>query len=247
MVDNTIIFFSMTGIVICLIGLSKGGFDGSMGALGTPLMILVLPADQVVGLLLPILMIADVFAVTSHWKRWDRKLVILLLPGAVVGVLIGTLFITNVSPTMLRRGIGVIALLFALYKLFEQSIFGSIRYQAQNWHGSVAGTVAGFSSSLAHTGGPPITIYLLMQEVTPRVFVATSALFFMALNWIKVPSYFYAGLFDFNLLWRVAWLLPLLPISVWVGKSVATKINKVIFDRIILFFLVLSGVLLLVR
>jgi uncharacterized membrane protein YfcA len=247
MIDNSMIFFSMTGIVICLIGLSKGGFGGSMGALGTPLMVLVLPADQVVGLLLPILMIADIFAVTSHWKRWDQKLVILLLPGAVVGVLIGTLFITNVSPTMLRWGIGVIALLFALYKLFEQSIFRSFRYQAQNWHGSVAGTMAGFSSSLAHTGGPPITIYLLMQEVTPRVFVATSALFFMALNWIKVPSYFYAGLFDFNLLWRVAWLLPLLPISVWVGKSVATKINKVIFDRIILFFLALSGVLLLVR
>ncbi|MBN1995267.1 MAG: sulfite exporter TauE/SafE family protein [Anaerolineae bacterium] len=247
MTDNPLIFLSMTALVICLIGFSKGGFDSTMGALGTPLMALVMPADQAVGLLLPILMIADVFAVASHWKRWDRKLVTLLIPGAIVGVIIGTLFIANVSPTILRRGIGVIALLFAVYKFFEQYIFGSITYQARNWHGLAAGTAAGFSSALAHTGGPPITIYLLMQKVTPRVFVATSALFFMVLNWLKVPTYYYANLFDFELLGQVVWLLPLLPVSVWVGKVISTKINKFIFDRIILVFLVASGVLLLVR
>jgi uncharacterized membrane protein YfcA len=245
--DNLIIFFGTTAVVICLIGLSKGGFGGTTGVLATPLMALVIPANQVIGLLLPILMIADVFAVTSHWKRWDQKLVILLLPGAVTGVLIGTLFLTSVSPLVLRRGLGVIALLFVFYKLFEQSILGSTEYQAQNWHGLAAGVAAGFSSSLAHTGGPPITIYLLMQKITPRAFVATAALFFTVLNWIKVPSYFYADLFDFKLLWRVAWLLPLLPISVWLGKWAAIRINKLTFDRIIIFFLAVSGVWLLVR
>ena len=247
MVDNPIVFFSMMALVICLIGLSKGGFGGTMGALATPLLALALPANQVVGLLLPILMIADVFAVTSHWKRWERRLVLLLIPGAVVGVIIGTFVIASVSPTILRRGIGVIALLFAVYKAFEPKITGSNTYQPKNWHGLTAGTVAGFSSSLAHTGGPPITIYLLMQELPPRVFVATSALFFMALNWIKVPTYYYAGLFDFNLLWYVAWLLPLLPISVWIGKSISTRINRALFDRIITVFLAVSGILLIIR
>jgi uncharacterized membrane protein YfcA len=246
-IDQTIVFYVMLAVVICLIGLSKGGFGGMMGALGTPLLALILPADTVIGLLLPILIIADVFAVASHWKKWNNKLVVLLLPGAILGVFIGTLFITNVSPLVLRRVLGVIALLFAGYKLFESVILGATHYQPRNWHGVTAGTIAGFSSSLAHTGGPPITIYLLMQEITPRTFVATSALFFMALNWIKVPTYFYADLFDFKLLWQVAWLLPLLPISVWVGKSISTRINKVLFDRIILAFLALSGVLLLVR
>jgi uncharacterized membrane protein YfcA len=247
MVENPIIFFTMMAVVICLIGLSKGGFGGTMGALATPFLALVLPANQVVGLLLPILIIADVFAVASHWKRWDRRLVLLLIPGAVIGVIIGTFFIASVSPTMLRKGIGVIALLFAVYKFIEPKLRASNTYQPKNWHGLTAGTVAGFSSSIAHTGGPPITIYLLMQELPPRVFVATSALFFMALNWIKVPTYYYAGLFDFNLLWYVAWLLPLLPISVWVGKSISTRINRTLFDRIIVVFLALSGILLIIR
>jgi len=245
LIDQTIVFYVALAVVICLIGLSKGGFGGSTGALATPLMALILPADQVIGLLLPVLIIADVFAVALHWKKWDKRLVILLLPGAVVGVLMGTFFITNVSPLVLRRALGILALPFAGYKFFESFVLGAFHYQARNWHGLTAGTVIGLYSSLAHTGGPPITIYLLMQNISPRVFVATSALFFMIINWIKVPTYFYAHLFNFELLGQVAWLLLLLPLSVWAGKSIAAKINKVLFDRIMVFFLALSGILLL--
>lgn len=205
-----------------------------------------MPADQVIGLLLPILMIADVFAVATHWQRWDNKLMLLLIPGAVVGMLVGTFFIAAISPGMLRRGIGIIVLLFVIYKLFERQITHSIQYQPRNWHGLAAGGIASFASTLAHTGGPPIAIYLLMQDVSPRVFVATSALFFAITNWIKVPSYFYLGLFNFELLGQVAWLLPLLPLSVWVGKRVADKVNKTIFDRAIIALLTLSAVLLLI-
>ncbi|MBK5107995.1 MAG: TSUP family transporter [Anaerolineales bacterium] len=77
----------------------------------------------------------------------------------------------------------------------------------------IAGTITGFSSALAHTGGPPVSIYLLLQDVTPRVFIATSAIFFFLLNWIKVPYYWCAGLFDFQQLWQIAWLLPLVPLG----------------------------------
>jgi uncharacterized membrane protein YfcA len=119
------------------------------------------------------------------------------------------------------------------------------QYQSQNWHGVLAGSTAGFSSTLAHTGGPPVSIYLLMQDISPRTFVATSALFFMVLNWIKVPSYLYIGLLDFQLLKQVVWLFPLLPLSVWVGKLIADKINKVLFDRLIVIFLAVSAFLLL--
>ena len=239
-------FFLITAVVICLIGLSKGGVGGTLGVLATPLMALVLPADRVVGLLLPILMIADVFAVASHWRRWDNRLVLLLMPGAILGMLLGTLFIATISPVTLKRGIGVIVLLFVVYKLLESRLVNISQYQPHNWHGWLAGGAGGFSSTLAHTGGPPITIYLLMQNIAPRTFVATSALFFMVVNWIKVPSYLYIGLFDFPLLWRTAWLFPLLPISVWVWKRMADKINKALFDRIIIILLFVSGLLLLV-
>jgi hypothetical protein len=239
------LFYLMAAIVALIIGLSKGGLGGTLGALATPLMALVMPADQVIGLVLPVLMLADVFAVALHWRRWNARLVWLLIPGSILGVTVGTFFITNAPTRTLQIALGVIILLFALYRIFEKRIVRSFTYRPSDWHGLLAGTVTGFSSALAHTGGPPVSIYLLMQEVSPRIFIATSAVFFLILNWIKVPYYFYAGLFDFQLLLRIAWLLPLVPAGVWVGRWAAGKVNKETFERVIIGLLVLTAGLLI--
>jgi len=191
------------------------------------------------------LMTADVFAVALHWKRWDWRLTRLLLPGAVVGVTIATLFIKNAPTGSLKLALGIIVLVFAVYRIFENRLLVLFRYQGQDWHGSVAGTVAGFSSALAHSGGPPVTIYLLMQKVTPGVFMATSAVFFMILNWIKVPYYLYVGLFDFPRLLSVAWLSPLLPLGVWLGKRLGEKIDKTAFERLVVVLLVMTALMLI--
>jgi uncharacterized protein len=245
MESNTTLFYFMTALVALIIGLSKGGLGGMPGALATPLMALVMPANEAIGLLLPILMLADIFAVAAHWRRWNGRLVWLLIPGAVAGVTIGTYFITNVPTRALQIVLGVIVLLFAIYKIFEKRILQSLKYQPRDWHGLVAGTIAGFSSALAHTGGPPVSIYLLMQNVTPQVFNATAAIFFMILNWIKVPYYWYAGLFNFQLLWQVAWILPLVPVGVWLGKRFSTRVNKETFDWIIVGLLIIISVMLI--
>ena len=242
---NPVIFYTMAAFVALLIGFAKGGLGGTVGGLATPLMALVMPADQVIGLLLPILMIADLFAVSSYWKQWNWRMIILLMPGAILGVTIGTFFITNAPTETLRTTLGIIVLLFALYKMLEARLFRALAYQARDWHGIFAGTVAGFSSALAHTGGPPVSIYLLLRRVPNRTFNATSALFFAILNWIKVPYYFYAGLFDFGRLASLIWLLPLLPLGVWSGKWLADKISRVAFERVIVFLLAVTALLLI--
>ncbi len=198
MTVDPVVFYVMVAINAFMIGLAKGGLGGTLGALATPLLALVMPADQVIGLILPILMFADIFAIAFHWRRWNNKLVLLLLPGAVVGVTIGTFFITNAPTESLRTALGVIVLVFAVYKIFESRLQSWLAYHPRNWHGSVAGTITGFSSALAHTGGPPVSIYLLLQDVTPRVFIATSAIFFFLLNWIKVPYYWYGDYLILN-------------------------------------------------
>jgi hypothetical protein len=245
MEQNTTLFYLMTALVALIIGLSKGGLGGMPGALATPLMALVMPADQAIGLLLPILMLADVFAVALHWRRWNGRLVWLLIPGAVVGVTIGTYFITNAPTRTLQIALGVIVLLFAVYKIFEKRILGLFHYQPRDWHGMVAGTITGFSSALAHTGGPPVSVYLLMQDIPPGVFNATAAIFFLILNWIKVPYYWYAGLFNFQLLWQVVWILPLVPVGVWLGKQFSNKVNKETFDQVMVALLVIASILLI--
>lgn len=247
MLPDTLTFYLVTAFVILLIGLSKGGLGGSAGGAATPLMALVMPPDLAIGLLLPLLMLTDVFAVSAHWGRWDRRLLILLVPTSVIGITLGTLLITSISGDALRVGLAIFVLLFVVYKLFEARIQRAMQYQPQNWHGYVSGAVAGFTSTLAHTGGPPITIYLLLQNIAPRAFIATSAAYFAIINWIKVPYYLYAGILHPSQLLEIGWLLLLIPVGVLAGRWLSVRIDKVTFDRLMLVLLVVSAVLLLVR
>ncbi|MFN2126962.1 MAG: sulfite exporter TauE/SafE family protein [Anaerolineales bacterium] len=242
---NDSLILVIPAAVAFLIGLAKGGFGGMLGALAVPLMALVMPAREAIGVVLPILMFADVFAVASHWRKWNIKLVFLLIPGAILGVTIGTIFITNAPSDILRKFLGVIVLLFSIYKLLESRILKSIQYAGKNWHGIVFGTITGFSSSLAHTGGPPVSIYLLLQDIKPRMFIATSALFFMILNWIKVPFYLYANMFNFEILLGYTWLIPIVPLGVLVGRWFSVRVSKKVFEKIIVILLCVAGLMLL--
>ena len=110
-------------------------------ALAVPMMALVMPDRVVIGLVLPLLMFTDIFTVASHWKRWDRRLVLLLIPGAVVGVTIGILFITNPPTDALRTLLGIIVLAFTAYKLLAKRILAALKYEGRSWHGLLAGSV----------------------------------------------------------------------------------------------------------
>jgi uncharacterized membrane protein YfcA len=247
MTADSIIYISAVALAAFLTGVSKAGLGGTMGVLITPMMALIMPADQAIGLLLPIFILGDIFALIAHWRHWNRSLLWLLIPGGLVGVTLGAYVLTNISTTILQRLLGIFVFLFILYRLVEGRVLKALRYRARNWHGWVAGGLAGFTSTLAHAGGPPIVIYLLMQDIAPRVFVATSVLFFAMINWIKVPYYYQAGLFDFAGQMKLLWLAPLVPLGVWVGSRLAQRIDRGIFEWIILVLLGISGVLLLTR
>jgi len=246
MIENIFLFYIIVGSVFLLVGLAKGGLGGTLGALATPLMAIALPYEPVIGTVLPILIFADLFAVAFYWKQWNSKLLILLLPGSIIGVTIGTWLITSEPTAGIQRILGIIVLFFVVYKAFEKRILRAMKYSPKGWHGVFTGGISGFSSSLAHIGGPPVSIYLLLQDLTPSVFVGTSVLFLMILNWIKIPYYIYADLFDFQRLWQIGWLAPLVPLGVWLGKSMVVRIHKELFEQIIVGLLFITGVMLVI-
>ncbi len=245
MSDYTVEIYLIVALGIFLIGMSKGGMGATLGALTVTMIALVLPIKDVVGFLLPILMLADILAVGAHWKKWNGRLLVWLVPASLAGVTVGTLFLANAPSELIRTMLGVIVLLLALYKLFEKSISRRLKYTPRNWHGLIAGSVAGFTSSVAHTGGPPIDSFLLMQSLQPRVFAATSAIFFFILNYIKVPFYFAADVFNFDLLRQFLWLLLLVPLGVWAGRWLVVRVNKKLYESIILAFLFVAALLLI--
>ena len=245
--DQPFLFYFVIGLAAFITGLSKAGLGGALGVLITPLVVSVMPSAQALGFTLPVLMIGDIFAMAAHWGRWEGKLLRILLPGALVGVTLGTFVLTNISSVALRRALGIMVMVFFLYRLFEPRLRASAHLMKSRWMGLGTGALAGFTSTLAHAGGPPVTMYLLMQNLSPRSFVATSVLFFTVLNWIKVPYYWAAGLFDFEMQLRLAWLLLAVPIGVWAGRWLTQHISKEIFDRAILLLLGITAVWLLLE
>ena len=107
-----------------LIGVSKAGFGGGPGVIATPLLSLVMPVPEAAALLLPILLLADVFAVRHYYDQVDKQSLRVLLPGALLGILLGALFFRQFSDQdrVLKLGIGVIALAFVLYQAVRSRI-----------------------------------------------------------------------------------------------------------------------------
>jgi uncharacterized membrane protein YfcA len=238
-------------IAVCafLTGLSKGGLGGALGTLVTPLLALVVPASVAVGLALPLLIVGDVFAVSAHWRGWDKRIVWRLLPGTILGVVVGSLVISSLSPLVIQHVLGAAAILYVLYKLWSRQHPAAEGSSAADpsWQTSTFGGICGLTSTVANAGGPVMTIYLLTKRLTPSVFVATTALYFAILNAMKVPGYLSAHILTPEMFVLVAWSIPLIPMGVWLGKMLDKHIDMVTFETIILVFLAITGVVLLLK
>ncbi len=232
-----------------LTGLSKGGLGGALGTLVTPLLALAMPAPVAVGMSLPLLIIGDVFAVSAHWGGWDRRLVWALLPGSILGVVVGSLIIGSLSPLVVQHGLGAVAILYTLYKLWtrRQAATKPRPEDDPRWQASAFGSMTGLASTMANAGGPIMTIYLLTKQLAPSVFVATTALYFAILNALKVPGYLSAHILRPEMFVLVAWSIPLIPFGVWSGKLLDKRIDMATFEVIIVVLLAITGVALLLK
>lgn len=219
-----------------LIGLSKGGLGGPVPvALVTPLLSQIMPAAQAVGVVLPLLIFADGFALWAYWRQWEETYIRRMLPLGVVGVGMGVLLLAALAPhdTLLRRVLGLFTLTIILYKTLGGRLT-TIKYQPRAWHAYLAGWASGFGSALANVGAPPFTAYMLLQNVSPHSFVGTTTLFFAIINLLKLPGFLGAGVLDLQRLASLSWMFALIPFGVWLGRKVVSWINPHVFEWMML-------------
>lgn len=230
-------FYLLAIPAVIALGLSKGGFSG-VGTIAAPLLALVIPPVQAVGILIPILLVQDVVTVWSYWRLWDTRILTIMIPGQVAGVGLAWLIAAYVPDAAIRLVIGAIAVAFALSQWF------GIAARFATPHPSVIagrlwGAVSGFTSFIANTGGPPFQIYVLPQKLEKNVFVGTFSLFFAAGNALKVVPYFLLGQLNATNLTTSAVLLPLAVAAnlagVWlVRRTPAEAFYKIIYVLIFL-------------
>jgi uncharacterized membrane protein YfcA len=224
-------FYAAAIPAVLLTGISKGGFGSALGGIGVPLMALAISPLDAAAILLPVLCFMDLVGFRVYYGKWDSANLRIMLPGAVLGVAIGTLTFGMLSENAVRILIGGIAVAFTLNAWLglgaRQEPAGSSVIKGTFWSG-----VSGWTSFLAHAGGPPAMIYMLPQRMDKTTYVATIGVFFMFVNAIKLVPYAWLGQFSANNLGTSLVLAPLVPLGVWLGLWLQQRINTVWFYRI---------------
>ena len=189
------LFYAAAVPAVILLGLAKGGFSG-LGALSLPLMALVVSPVQAAAITLPILIVQDVVSVWAYRHTWDRRNVVILLLGAISGIVTGYLLAAQVSDAAVKLAVGLISVAFAVRRMVvERRKTPPKPAPADVPRGIFWGWVTGFTSMVAHAGGPPFQIYVMPQRLPRDIFVGTGAVLFALVNWIKVPPYLVLGQF----------------------------------------------------
>jgi uncharacterized membrane protein YfcA len=234
-------FYAAAIPAVFLVGLSKGGFGGTMAMLGVPIMTLAISPVQAAGIMLPILVMMDVIALIAYKGRADWKTIAILLPAAVVGIGIGWAAAAYVNDDFVILLVGIISIAFVADYLFKR------RKQAEGASHNVPkgifwGTVTGFTSFISHTGGPPYQMYTLPLRMAPALFVGTGVIFFAVVNALKLVPYFMLGQFDTTNLTTSFTLFPLALIATLTGVRLVRIIKVETFYNIIYVFMGLIGI-----
>lgn len=239
--DWTFYFLTITGVI--LIGVSKAGFGGGVGIAAVPIFIWAFDdSKEALAVMLPILCACDVFSLI-HWRKtYDKKNILWLMPGVVLGIVIASFFLGEFTDATIKFWIGVIAIFFVMYQWGKSWVMKEMGdYHPKPWHGWLFGWTIGFTSTIAHAAGPPATMYLLPQNMGKQLYVGTTVWLFTFVNALKLIPYILLGMISLPRFSTSVFLMLFVPIGTLLGFWMNQRINETVFNAIIYIFMLLVG------
>ena len=233
-------FYAVSIPAVLLMGVSKSGFGAGFGSLAVPLMALAVTVPQSVAIFMPILFVMDILGMAAFRKDFDIQLLRFLIPCGLVGIVIGALLFSLLNAHTVAGIVGVFTLLFLAQRLLFPPTVES--RPPPRWVGAILTATAGFTSFIAHAGGPPINAYVIPLRLSPIRFTATMAFFFFVINLAKWIPYAWLGLLDLRNLLTSLVLLPIAPMGVWLGVWLARRIDQILFYRLVYVGMFLTGI-----
>ena len=235
--DFPLAFYPVAVVAILASGVAKGGFGTGSGGLGVPLMSIFIAPPEAAGIMLPILCAMDIFSVYAYRRHWSAKHLWFMLPGAVVGIVAGGFAFGALPVNAIRLLIGLIAVAFAVNQWFVLAERLARRLSTRQGPpgrvaGAIWGSLSGFTSTLAHAGGPPFAAYILAQKLDKTLIVGTSVFFFFVVNYLKLVPYYFLGQLNEGNLVASALFAPLAPMGIWIGIWLHRRISERAFYRV---------------
>ncbi|MHC4253791.1 MAG: sulfite exporter TauE/SafE family protein [Planctomycetota bacterium] len=263
-------------VAALIIGVSKAGFGSGVGIMAVPLMAVAIGSGRMLGVLLPVLIVGDVFSIIHYLRARDGRNLRVLLTGCAGGIACGGLLLgwsrTLASGERLLDGsVGGLCIVFVSVQAWllvrrargealkadapkpetaeadaseaDTAAPSAAPYRPASWHGVLAGLAAGLTSTLAHAAGPVIAMFLLAQRMDKRIFVGTSAWFFLGCNLMKVPV-FLAGerpIITGETITFLPYLAPLVVVGTLLGVWMNRRLPARAFSAVIYVLVLLTG------
>ena len=233
-------------LVVLLSGISKSGFAGALGAFSVPLLLLVMNPKNAIALMLPLLIVADVFSLKSYWKLWHYAELKRLLPGTFVGIALATVFLQGASEFWLTVAIAGLSVAFGVRGVFFRHNKVSNAKQV-NVLAGVTGTLAGISTTLIHAGGPPLMVYFNSRAVSTSGYIATVAVIFALMNVVKLVTFSATGLLQLEHVLLALCFIPVAMLGNKLGIMIAAKLAPGRFVKVMNALLILLGIALIIK
>jgi uncharacterized membrane protein YfcA len=237
-------FYIVTMLAVMLVGFGKGGMGDALGLLGVPILTFVMPSVQAAAILLPILIVMDIIALWTWRAHWNRQTLVIVLPGALVGIAIGWATFAVVPDYVMRLLIGIVALSFTGRFFYNKYLAGNVDQPPRPNEpvgATIWSTLSGYGSFIAHAGGVPYQVYALPLKLSPKEYTGTAVRFFAIVNALKLPPYFMLGLLSTGNLATSAMLFPVALLATLAGAAVVKRMRMEVFYPWMYGMLMLAG------
>lgn len=234
-------FWAIGVFAVLLTGISKGGVGGGAGGVSTPLLSLVISPVAAAAIMLPVLCLLDIFGIRAYLWKWDAAVTRRIVAGGLVGTVGGALTLRWLDDNWIRIMIGVIALGFLAVSYLPRRAVA----KPSNRAGWLLSALSGYATFITHAGGPPVIGYMLALRMGKEAFIATSLVFFAAMNYAKILPYYFLGLLDVRVLVTGLALVPVGVAGIYFGIWLQNRMSPIVFYRLVHVLLFVTGTKLL--
>jgi len=240
--------FALAALAGLLTGIAKTGLPG-FGILAVPLMVLAVgDARHSAGWLLPLLCLADLFAIATYRRHAQARRLFGLLPWVLGGIAVGALTLAAPERTLRLLVAGIVIFMIGLRWLRGRRAAAAEPLgdpRDRWWQAAGYGASAGFATTVANAAGPVMNLYLLARRLPKDEFVATGAWFFFVVNLVKLPIYAGHGLIGRRSLFFDLALAPFVVAGALLGRALLRQLPQAAFDRLVMALTVCAAALLL--
>jgi uncharacterized membrane protein YfcA len=238
-------FWVVAVIGAVVAGAGKGGLP-IVGALTVPIMSLAMSPALAAGLMLPVYVVSDMFGLYAYRKEFDARVLVIAGIGMSFGVGFGWLLDKQIPEAWVTVLVGAIAVLFSLNQLFRRAVVVAAK-RAEVAPGIFWCTIAGFTSYVSHTGGPPYQVWTLPLGMKKAVFAGTSTIAFAYINALKLIPYWFVGRITLQSLETAVYLMPVAAVSVFAGVWAVKRLPEKAFFTFVTWSLLVIGVDLVIK